>query len=146
MPACLRAGLLGIFILLAGSRAGAQAPPQKDGELSLELPTPAQLFRLETEAQSLARIGLERGKLVELPPSAQVVPDEVLPYPFPAQTAFFARAEVCYRTLYYVNPHAGPGAFSGGVLPEPFRLYFRTITLPVRMAIVHPHQVECDYR
>src|SRR4051794_32515433 len=100
MSARVRAGLLGALVLLAGSRAGAQQPGPKDRDLSLDLPTAERLFRVESEARSLARIERERGKPVPLP-AGQPLPDEAPPYPFPAQTAYFPAAEVCYRTLYF---------------------------------------------
>ncbi len=116
------------------------------GDFSLELPTPSQLFRPESEAQSRARIrqrAYERKiTKVEFPKDSPLVYEREMPsYMKPYQVITFHSECVFYRPLYFEEKrieryrHYVPGLVW---ITSPALFYARGITLPARMIIRPP--------
>jgi hypothetical protein len=157
-----------VLLLLAWSTTGrTQIPPtpevahpvtaaqppgaMTDDEFSLELPTPANLFRVESEAQALEKIRQlaikKQIKKIEFPEGAKpgmIVSPSLVHRP--AQEALYPANVVCFRTLYFEDRRTEWYLQSCGVL-EPFRsaflFYGQALTLPVRAALVPPWRYEC---
>jgi hypothetical protein len=156
--------ILGILAILCLSAAPAAAQPAPANTLpppatttgdgfSLDLPTPAELFRPESEATALERLRqaeLKKGvKNVQFPPTAPVQPQVDFAYCCkPVQTATYWPAVICFGPLYFEDPRAERFGRRMPVLEparEVFLFYVDVLRLPNHLITQPPCTTECRH-
>jgi hypothetical protein len=147
--------LMALACLVAVSSFSFGQPPLKGigdrEDFSLEMPTPEQLFRPESEAKARERIrrfaAQKKIKEIEFPSDAKVAHAiDPLFLNRPAQVITHPANVVCFRTLYFEDPKTEISLRLWGILEpcrEAWRFYGLAITVPVRLILMPPWKVHC---
>ena len=146
--------LIGSLLVLTAQANWAfsqQGPPASPEEYFLEMPTPLQLFRIQSEHSVRVEIrekGKQKGaKDVQFPPDALAAPKivDLICVP-PAQMVMLPPARICFHPLYFQDKRTERDVKSTGII-EPLRstihFYGKVIALPGLMVAVPPWRMQC---
>jgi len=121
-------------------------------ELEMEMPTPEQLFRTESETtfrERIRREGQRRNIKVRFP--ADTLPTALVPLPrfrhWPSRSAEYVPSVVCYRPLYFEDKNSERYGWHVPLM-QPListgKFYFQALLLPYHLAVQPPWACHCN--
>lgn len=140
--------LLSLLVLAPVPLALGQEKKSLLPEISLELPTADQLFRLQSEGALRQEISSAASKVL-FPADAHPEPKLVCFSDTPGGTALVPSSKVCFMTLYFQDVRTERELRSCGIL-EParsaFLFYAKGLAFPALVLCTPPRRYQCwDY-